>query len=101
MIRSRVEKYNVIFIEKQRKSSGKINKYEYLKGEEIFPSIQNQTIEHAKFTYSLLGKAFEKQTKTIKDQGEKQTKVIQNQGQSKKLKNILIMTIDFKTKRNI
>ena len=29
-------------------------------------------IEHAKFTYSLLGKAFEKQTKTIKKQGEKQ-----------------------------
>ena len=28
-------------------------------------------IEHAKFTYSPLGKAFEKQTKTIKDQGEK------------------------------
>ena len=74
MIRSRVEKYNVIFIEKQRKSSGKINKYEYLKGEEIFPSIQNQTIEHAKFTYSLLGKAFEKRTKTIKDQGEKTNK---------------------------
>ena len=28
-------------------------------------------VEHAKFTYSPLGKAFEKQTKTIKDQGEK------------------------------
>ena len=29
-------------------------------------------IQQAKFTYSTLGKAFEKQTKTIKDQGEKQ-----------------------------
>ena len=29
-------------------------------------------IEQTKFTYSALGKAFEKQTKTIKDQGEKQ-----------------------------
>ena len=29
-------------------------------------------IERAKFTYSPLGKAFEKQTKTIKDQGKKQ-----------------------------
>ena len=28
-------------------------------------------IKQAKFTYSSLGKAFEKQTKTIKDQGEK------------------------------
>ena len=35
-------------------------------------------IEQAKFTYSLLGKAFEKQTKTIEDQGEKQIKVIQD-----------------------
>ena len=29
-------------------------------------------IEQAKFTYSHLGKALEKQTKTIEDQGEKQ-----------------------------
>ena len=28
-------------------------------------------IEQAKFTYSPLGKAFEKQTKTIEDQGKK------------------------------
>ena len=30
---------------------------------------QQQVIEQAKFTYFPLGKAFEKQTKTIKDQG--------------------------------
>ena len=36
-------------------------------------------IEEAKFTYFPLGKAFEKQTKTIKDQGEKQIKAIQDQ----------------------
>ena len=41
------------------------------------PSNQRQIIEQAKFTYSPLGKAFEKQTKTIKDQGEKQIKSIQ------------------------
>ena len=41
-------------------SSGKIDKYEYLTGEEILPSNQGQIIEQAKFTYSLLGKAFEK-----------------------------------------
>ena len=42
------------------------------------PSNQQQTIEQAKFTYSPLGKAFEKQTETIKDQGEKQIKAIQD-----------------------
>ena len=46
-------------------SSGKIDKYEYLTGEEILPSNQQQIIEQGKFTYSPLGKAFEKQTKTI------------------------------------
>ena len=55
-------------------SSGKIDKYEYLTGEEIFPSNQRQIIEQAKFTYSPLGKAFKKQTKTIEDKGEKQKK---------------------------
>ena len=47
-------------------SSGKISKYEYLTGEEILPSNQRQIIEQAKFTYSLLGKVFGKQIKTIK-----------------------------------
>ena len=51
-------------------SSGKIHKYEYLTGEEILPSDQKQIIEQAKFTYSPLGKAFEKQIKTIEDQGQ-------------------------------
>ena len=53
-------------------SSGKIDKYEYLTGEEILPSNQQQIIQQAKFNYSPLGKAFEKQIKTIEDQGEKQ-----------------------------
>ena len=52
-------------------SSGKIDKYEYLSGEEILPCNQKQIIEEAKFTYSLLGKAFQKQTKTIEDQEKK------------------------------
>ena len=42
-------------------SSSKIDKYEYLTGEEILPSNQQQITEQAKFTYSPLGKAFEKQ----------------------------------------
>ena len=47
-------------------------KYEYLIGEDILPSNQQQIIEQAKFTYSPLGKAFEKQIKTIEDQSKKQ-----------------------------
>ena len=38
-------------------SSGKINKYEYLTGEEILCSNKKQAIEQAKFTYSPLGKS--------------------------------------------
>ena len=47
-------------------------KYEYLTGEDILPSNQQQIIEQARFTYSPLGKAFEKQIKTIEDKGQKQ-----------------------------
>ena len=53
-------------------SSGKIDKYEYLSGEEMLPSNQQQIIQQGKLTYSPFGKAFEKQIKTIEDQGEKQ-----------------------------
>ena len=53
-------------------SSGKIDKCEYLTGEEILPAGKQQMIEQAKFTYSPLGKAFEKQAKTIEDQAKKQ-----------------------------
>ena len=52
-------------------SSGKIDKYEYLTGKEILISNQQQIIEQVKFTYSSLGKAFEKQVKTTEDQGQK------------------------------
>ena len=57
-------------------SSGKIHKYEYLTGEDILPTNKQQIIEQAKFTYSPLGKVFEKQIKTIEDQGEKQVKAL-------------------------
>ena len=55
------------------RSSGKVDKYEYLTGEEILPSNQKQIIEQAKFTYSPFGKAFEKQIKTIQDRGQVKT----------------------------
>ena len=53
-------------------SSGKLHKYEYLTSEDILLSNQQQIIEQTKFTYSPLGKAFDKQIKTIEDQGKKQ-----------------------------
>ena len=56
--------------------TGKIDKYEYLTGEEILPSDQSRIIEQAKFTYSPLGKAFEKQIKTTEDQGIKQVETL-------------------------
>ena len=51
-----------------------MNEYEYLTRKEILPSNQQQIMEQAKFTYSPIGKAFEKQIKTFKDQGVKQVK---------------------------
>ena len=44
-------------------SSGKIEKNEYLTGEEILPSNEIQIIEQTKFTYPLLAKDLKKQTK--------------------------------------
>ena len=44
-------------------SSGKIDKYECLTGEEILPSNRKQIIEPTKFVYSPSGKALEKQAK--------------------------------------
>ena len=68
-------------------SSGKIDKYKCLTGEETLPSNQKQIIKQAKFTDSPLGKPFEKQIKTIEDQGKKQLKAIQNQEQIKTIDN--------------
>ena len=65
-------------------SSSKIDhqvKFEYLTGEETLPSNQQQAIQQAKFTYSPLGKAFEKQTKTTEDQVEKKPKATQKGSQ--------------------
>ena len=42
------------------------------------PSNKQQIIEQAKFEYSPLGKVFEKQVKTIEDQGEKQIEALEN-----------------------
>ena len=55
ILKEKLQKYH------QALSSFKIKKYEYLTGDEILSSHQNQTIDQAKSTYSPLGKAFEKQ----------------------------------------
>ena len=67
-------------------SSGKIRKYEYLTGEDILPSNQQQITEQAKSTYPPLGKAFEKQIKTIEDQGEKQIAALKDLKQKEQAK---------------
>ena len=72
MIRLEMRNYSMILIEK------KIHKYEYLTGEDILPSNQQQIIEQARFTYSPLQKAFEKQIKTIEDQCKKQVDALEN-----------------------
>ena len=57
-------------------SSTKFDKYESLLGEEILPSDQSRIKVQAKFTYSHLGKGFEKQIKTIEDQWKKSFKAL-------------------------
>ena len=57
-------------------TSGKIDKYEFLAGEKILPSDRSRIIEQAKFTYSPFSKVFEKQIKTIEDQGIKQAEAL-------------------------
>ena len=41
------------------------------------PTDQSRIIEQATFVYTLLGKAFGKQTKTIKEQGKKQVEALE------------------------
>ena len=56
-------------------SSGKLDNYEYLTGEEILPSNQQQIIQQAKFTYSPLGKALEKLLKIKERNKQKQFEI--------------------------
>ena len=71
---------NITLTKKQRKYRHyhHINfiEYEYLTDEEVLDSDQRRRIEQANFTYSRLGKAFEKQRRQIKDAAETQRKTI-------------------------
>ena len=50
----------------------------------MLPSNRKQMIQQAKFSHSPLGKAFEKQIKTIEDQGKKQIDALRDLKDSKK-----------------
>ena len=50
------------------------DKYEYLTGVETISLDQRRVIEQANFAYSPLGKSFEEETKTIKEQGKNKSK---------------------------
>ena len=89
MIKLKTKKYHLILTKKQQKYQHyhqakriKMNilqaKKYYRLSEKILPSYQSRIIEQANFTYSPLGKAFEKQTKTIEEQGKKQVEVLED-----------------------
>ena len=82
MIRLEMKNFNMISTEKPTKyqlyHQTIIDKYEYLTAKEILPSNQQQIIQQAKFTYSPLEKAFEKQIKIIEDQRERRVEVLKD-----------------------
>ena len=76
MIRLEIKNYNMILIEKQLKYL--LNHQVNFVNKNILPVkiYQQQIIEQARLTYSPLGKAFDKQIKTIEDQGKKQVEAL-------------------------
>ena len=86
----RMENCDTILIQKLQKSQShdqaKLITMNILPVKTFYLVMTKKIIEQAKFIYSLLGKAFEKQIKTVEDQGEKQIKAIQNQRQIKAIK---------------
>ena len=63
MVKLKIKYYNIVLTEKQQK----YQHYPQVKfiNMKILPSDQSSIIEQANFTYSSLGKTFEKQIKTI------------------------------------
>ena len=78
---------NILLIEKEQKYQNyypeKLININILPFKEILPSNQRQIIEQAKFAYSPLGKAFEKQTNTIEEQGKNRQKQLKNNEKNK------------------
>ena len=61
-------------------SFGKTDKYDILQVKKYYLLIKKKVIEQTKFTYYPVGKALEKQTKTIEDQDKKQIKANEDHG---------------------
>ena len=78
---------NILLIEKEQKYQNyypeKLLNMNILPFKEILPSNQRQIIEQTKFAYSPLGKAFEKQTNTIEEQGKNRQKQLKNNEKNK------------------
>ena len=94
MIRLRMKNFNMILIEKLKKyqpyHQAKSIICECHTGEEILPSNLKQTTEQAKFSQSPHGKAFQKQTKTIEDQGLNQIDILKSlESSEKQLRSII------------
>ena len=78
---------NILLIEKEQKYQNyypeKLINMNILPFKEILPSNQRQIVEQTKFAYSPLGKAFEKQTNTIEEQGKNRQKQLKNNEKNK------------------
>ena len=78
-----------------------IDKFEYLTREEILPLHQSRMTEQAKSAYSPLGKAFEKQIKTVEDEGQKQIKAIAEHGKQLTEPNAIVKKCDYDNEKDI
>ena len=86
MIQLKMKNCNMILTEKNSIRK-KVDKYEFLAGDEILPPDQWRVIEQAMFAYSPLGKTFEKQIKTIEEKGkQKQVETLEVWNPEKKSK---------------
>ena len=66
----------------------------------MIPSDESGVIEQAKFTYSTLGKAFEKQIKKTEDEGQKQINAIEVHGKKIVKSNDIIKKYDYETEKD-
>ena len=64
-------------------SSSKNDKYEYLTGKKILPFDLGRIREQAKFLYFSFSEAFEKQIKTIEDQGIQEVEALKTEEKKK------------------
>ena len=99
-IRDEKLQYNINRETKISSSSSKIDKYEYLTGQEILPSDQSRMIKQGKFTYSSFEKVFGKQRTTIENQGQKQIKAIKEQKKQLAKYNLGIKKSDYDTEKD-